>query len=251
MYFGLIVPAYGYGEYDLRDHNLCGLICTLLAYFAPAIIQNLGHSSIRTQLFSVPPWAAAFAVAMIIATISDRVGHRYLFTLLPQGIALAGFGILFSVHNRPNLEYAALFLAAAGTYSSMPVIVCWCATNCTFSSVYSIVTSLTSDKVAGHRRRSVGLGWQIGFGNSECAGIYRSSNTEKFGLSRWYHRCLLFPRPGWAEVQARLQHLPVFHLPVSRVLPRLFLLHLQREPQARSCWRRRFTSFLGREARNG
>lgn len=66
---------------------------------------------------------------MTIATVSDRVGHRFIFTLIPQAIALAGFGILFNVHNNPNLQYAALFLAAAGTYSSMPVIVCWFATN--------------------------------------------------------------------------------------------------------------------------
>lgn len=42
MYFGLIVPAYGY------------------AYFAPSIIQAYGYSPIETQLHSVPPWAVAF-----------------------------------------------------------------------------------------------------------------------------------------------------------------------------------------------
>jgi hypothetical protein len=46
MYFGLIVPAYGY------------------AYFSPAIIKSYGYSPIQTQLHSVPPWAAAFAFAM-------------------------------------------------------------------------------------------------------------------------------------------------------------------------------------------
>lgn len=130
MYFGLIVPAYGY------------------AYFAPAIIQSLGHSSVRTQLLSVPPWACAFALAMTLAILSDRIGHRFIFTIIPSAISLAGFAILFNVHNNSNLQYGALFLAAAGAYASMPVIVCWFATN-----------------LAGHRRRAVGTGWQVGFGN--------------------------------------------------------------------------------------
>ena len=99
------------------------------AYFAPAIIQSLGHDTIRTQLLSVPPWACAFGLAMTIAIVSDHAKHRFAFTLIPQAIALTGFGILFNVHHNPNLQYAALFLAAAGTYSSMPVIVCWFATN--------------------------------------------------------------------------------------------------------------------------
>lgn len=46
------------------------------------------------------------------------------------------------------LQYAALFLVAMGTYSAMPVVVCWFNTNLT-----------------GHHRRSVGTAWQVGFGN--------------------------------------------------------------------------------------
>ncbi|KAI0698917.1 MFS general substrate transporter [Cytidiella melzeri] len=130
MYFGLIVPAYSY------------------AYFAPGIIQGLGHSAVSTQLFSVPPWACAFVLSLIIAIISDRVGHRFIFTLIPQAIALAGFAMAFKLHHKPHAAYGGLFLAASGTYASMPVIICWVATN-----------------LAGHRRRSVGTGWQVGFGN--------------------------------------------------------------------------------------
>lgn len=66
---------------------------------------------------------------MTLAVVSDRIGHRFIFTLIPQAVALAGFGILFNVHHNPNLQYAGLFLAASGTYASMPVTVCWFATN--------------------------------------------------------------------------------------------------------------------------
>lgn len=113
MYFGLIVPAYGY------------------AYFSPQIIQSYGYSPIQTQLHSVPPWAAAFGFSMLIAWCSDRTKHRFAFTIFPICVCIAGFAILISVHNNRNLQYAALFLVAMGAYTAMPVIVCWV---CCFSS---------------------------------------------------------------------------------------------------------------------
>ncbi|KAI9751638.1 MAG: hypothetical protein M4579_005985 [Chaenotheca gracillima] len=130
MYFGLIVPAYGY------------------AFFSPTIIQTYKYSQIQTQLHSVPPWACAFGFAMIIAYLSDKLRHRFLFVVIPICIAIAGFAILLTVHNNTNVQYAALFLVAMGCYSAMPVIVCWFNMN-----------------LGGHHRRSVGSAWQVSFGN--------------------------------------------------------------------------------------
>ncbi|KAJ5794752.1 Major facilitator superfamily domain general substrate transporter [Penicillium paradoxum] len=130
MYFGLIVPAYGY------------------AYFAPTIIQSYGYSPIMTQLYSIPPWAAAFGLSMVVAYCSDKLRHRFIFTLIPMGIALVGFIMLLTIHDNTNAQYGALFLLTAGCYSAMPVIVCWFAMN-----------------LGGHHRRSVGTAWQVGFGN--------------------------------------------------------------------------------------
>ncbi|TVY33863.1 MFS transporter [Lachnellula occidentalis] len=130
MYFGMIVPAYGY------------------AFFAPTILATYGYSPISTQLHSVAPWAAAFAFAMVIAFASDFAKHRFVFTIIPICVAIAGFAILLTVHHNRELEYAALFLIAMGTYSAMPVIVCWFNMN-----------------LGGHHRRAVGSAWQVGFGN--------------------------------------------------------------------------------------
>ncbi|KAL8898537.1 MAG: hypothetical protein Q9192_002030, partial [Flavoplaca navasiana] len=130
MYFGLIVPAYSY------------------AFFAPGIIQTYGYSRIQTQLYSVPPWAASFTFAMVIAYFSDKIKHRFAFTIMPICLAIAGFGILIVVHDNHHLQYGALFMVAMGVYSAMPVIVCWFNMN-----------------LGGHHRRAVGTAWQIGFGN--------------------------------------------------------------------------------------
>ncbi|RAH47915.1 MFS general substrate transporter [Aspergillus brunneoviolaceus CBS 621.78] len=132
MYFGQVVTAYGY------------------AYFAPTIIKTFGYGAIKTQFYSIPPWAAAFGFSMCIAYLSDRFQHRFLFTLLPMLVAMAGFGILINIHStsQHHIQYGALFLVTSGCYSAMPVLVCWFAMN-----------------LGGHRRRSVGTAWQIGFGN--------------------------------------------------------------------------------------
>lgn len=130
MYFGLIVPAYGY------------------AFFAPGIIRSYGYSPIQTQLHSVPPWACAFVFAMIVATFSDLSKHRFAYTIFAICISITGFGILINNPNNVHLKYAALFLVAMGTYSAMPVIVCWFNMN-----------------LGGHHRRAVGTAWQVGFGN--------------------------------------------------------------------------------------
>lgn len=130
MYFGLIVPAYGY------------------AYFSPGIIQGYGYSAIQTQLHSVPPWAVAFGFSMTIALISDKTRHRFAFAIIAIIIAIIGFSILIAVHDNTRLQYAALFLVASGAYTAMPIIVCWFNMN-----------------LGGHHRRSVGSAWQVGFGN--------------------------------------------------------------------------------------
>jgi len=129
-YFGLIVPAYGY------------------AYFSPGIIQSYGYSPIQTQLHSVPPWAAAFVFAMIIAYASDKVRHRFAFAVFPLLVCISGFAILISVHNNKHVQYAALFLVAMGAYTAMPIVVGWFNMN-----------------LGGHHRRAVGSAWQVCFGN--------------------------------------------------------------------------------------
>ena len=85
---------------------------------------------------------------MVVAFISDRLRHRFAFILVTCCIAIAGFATLLST--APNTaKYGALFLVTSGTYSALPLIVCWFNMN-----------------LGGHHRRAVGSAFQIGFGNS-------------------------------------------------------------------------------------
>ncbi|PHH60015.1 hypothetical protein CDD81_2183 [Ophiocordyceps australis] len=130
MYFGLIVPAYGY------------------AYFSPFIIRGYGYTPIQTQLHSVPPWVAAFGLSMIVAYFSDRFKHRFFFAIASICICISGFAMLLAIDNNRDAQYAALFLFAMGAYTAMPIVVCWFNMN-----------------LGGHHRRSIGSAWQVGFGN--------------------------------------------------------------------------------------
>jgi hypothetical protein len=86
------------------------------AYFSPTILATYKYDAISTQLHSVPPWAVAFAFAMVVAVISDWARHRFLFAIMPICLSIAGFAILLNVHDKVNTEYAALFLVCMGTY---------------------------------------------------------------------------------------------------------------------------------------
>ncbi|KAL4900126.1 hypothetical protein BDW74DRAFT_188671 [Aspergillus multicolor] len=120
------------------------------AYFAPTIIRTYGYGEIKTQLYSVPPWAAAFLCVMATATLSDYVRHRYAFTMAGMVIGIAGYGVLLTLkdthHHR--VQYGALFMITCGCFSASPIFLCWFGMN-----------------LGGHTRRSVGTAFQIGFAN--------------------------------------------------------------------------------------
>ena len=146
------------------------------AFFAPGIIRSYGYTPIDTQLHSVPPWACSFVFAMLVAILSDRLRHRFLFTVSCIALTLSGFVILLAVHTHRHVQYAALFLVAMGAYSAMPVIVCWFNLN-----------------LGGHHRRAVGSAWQIGFGNiGGIIATYAFLPSDQPRYRKGYSICLAF-----------------------------------------------------------
>ncbi|CAD6586114.1 MAG: hypothetical protein ASARMPREDX12_002272 [Alectoria sarmentosa] len=132
---------------DARPAKIFALV-TGYAYFAPTVIETYGYGQIQTQLHSVAPSAAAFVFSILVAILSDLTHHRFLFAFTPICIAIAGVAVLLTVHDNKHLEYGALFLVTMGTFSAMPVVICWFTMN-----------------LRGHYARGVGTAWQIGFGN--------------------------------------------------------------------------------------
>jgi hypothetical protein len=89
----------------------------------------------------------AFGFAMLLAFVSDRTRHRFIFGIFPLLVGIAGFGILLAHPESIHLQYASLFLATA-IYAGTPILWGWVVMN-----------------VAGHLRRGVCAAFLLGFGN--------------------------------------------------------------------------------------
>ncbi|KKY28572.1 putative high-affinity nicotinic acid transporter [Phaeomoniella chlamydospora] len=158
MYFGGIVPAYGY------------------AYFSPTIIKGYGYSPVKTQLMSVPPWAASWAFSNFIAFMSDKTRHRTFFTLFPLVVGIIGFAMSLSIHSHRNIQYGSLFLITSGTYTALAQIVCWGQMN-----------------TSGHIRRAVASAFQIGVGNlGGIVAVYVFPSADAPDYYLGYGVCLAF-----------------------------------------------------------
>ena len=103
----------------------------------------------QTQLHTVPPVAAALALCLICAWLSDRSRFRSPFVAFGLALVITGLGILMNVHHSFSAEYAGICLIAMGAFSAGAAIVCWYVMN-----------------LKGHANRSIGTAWMIGFGNS-------------------------------------------------------------------------------------
>lgn len=103
----------------------------------------------QTQLRSVIPFAAALALCLVVAYLSDLSRIRLPYVALGLLLALSGLAILMSVHDHFPVQFGALCLVAMGSFTAGIGIVCWYVMN-----------------LHGHAERSIGTAWMISFGNT-------------------------------------------------------------------------------------
>ncbi|KAF8246704.1 MFS general substrate transporter [Wilcoxina mikolae CBS 423.85] len=130
MYFSLLTPAYSF------------------AYFGPTILRGWNYSLTQSQLLGVPIALVAWLVAILVATASDHLLHRYFFIFGSCICTIVGFIIIMTTHSHPGAQYAALFLIFGGAIAGIPLSVCYFQTN-----------------LSGHTRRAIGSGFQVSVGN--------------------------------------------------------------------------------------
>jgi len=107
-----------------------GVLLYGLAYFTPSIIQGLGYTNARAQLFSVPPFAVAFVVTVISSYISDRYGCRGFVSMFSGVLCIIGFSMFLASHSL-KVKYGSLFLSITGAYCAAPALCTWSANNAT------------------------------------------------------------------------------------------------------------------------
>ncbi|KAG9117285.1 hypothetical protein FRC07_007380 [Ceratobasidium sp. 392] len=97
-----------------------------ISIFLPSIVKTLGYTSAKAQLMTVPPYACAGVVMLLIAKASDRLKLRGPFVAGVLMLSGIGYTILLTVPSTNNhARYGAIFLAVTGTYSGIPLAMSW------------------------------------------------------------------------------------------------------------------------------
>lgn len=86
--------------------------------FLPQIVQRLGYSVVRTNLWTVAPNAVGFVVLLCVTYSSDHFRERTFHIVFSLCVSLVGLIILASIDVLANkgVAYFACFMLAAGAY---------------------------------------------------------------------------------------------------------------------------------------
>lgn len=95
-----------------------------LPVYLPTILSAMGYSNIDAQGLSAPPYFVAFLFAIITTYIADRTQQRGWILFVTSIVGGIGYIILATV-TTVGVRYFAVFLAAAGVFSTIPNINAW------------------------------------------------------------------------------------------------------------------------------
>ncbi|KAI4160580.1 MAG: hypothetical protein LQ342_005601 [Letrouitia transgressa] len=136
--------------------------------FLPSIINALGYTqTVKAQLLSVPPYAAACILTITIGYIADRTRQRGLCNIATSVLGAVGFAMLLSAAS-PGVQYAGTFLGALGIYPCIANTITW-----------------VSNNTEGVYKRGVTMGFVIGWGNLNgvvSSNIYQRRDRPKYRI---------------------------------------------------------------------
>ena len=146
-----------------------GIVTTGYAgsFFTPTILKQLGWTSIRAQVMSIPIFVVATILALSAAILSDHLKHRFGFIMVGCCVATIGYSILLSMHTvSVGVRYFAVFTIVGGGYIAQPITIGW-----------------LNNNLGGHYKRGVGAALQIGLGNIGgivASNIYLMSEAPEY-----------------------------------------------------------------------
>ncbi|EEP81497.1 conserved hypothetical protein [Uncinocarpus reesii 1704] len=127
-----------------------------MKFTMPQIIKNMGYTSSKAQLLTVPPYMVGAISAYVSSLLSDRYRWRFPFLVFGQTCIVIAFAILFSkaadIKDNVGLCYFAVMFSCIGFYPITPGINAW-----------------TVNNLAGARKKAMGIAFMISIGN--LAGI--------------------------------------------------------------------------------
>lgn len=112
IYFGISVPF------------------SSLSLFTPSLTAGLGYADLEAQLMTVPPYAVAYVVQLLVSWSADRSNARALHAAAASAVGAAGFlasALLPADAYGPR--YGCLIVAAAGAFACIPPLLGWLSAN--------------------------------------------------------------------------------------------------------------------------
>ncbi|GJE95953.1 MFS general substrate transporter [Phanerochaete sordida] len=101
-----------------------------ISLFAPTIVAGLNYEGLNAQLFTVPPYAIAFVVTVLVSWQADTRGARSwgaFFSLAVAGVSFLVQGALPS--HAFKARYGMLCVAVSFSFASIPPLLSWLTAN--------------------------------------------------------------------------------------------------------------------------
>lgn len=88
-----------------------------IALFLPTIVRTIypDETTVRQQLFTVPPYVVGIFVNILIPWISWKTDRRQIFIMLSAPLVMVGYAMFLATTN-PNVRYGAAFLVAGSAF---------------------------------------------------------------------------------------------------------------------------------------
>jgi len=169
-----------------------------LSLFTPTITAGLGYAGLQAQLMTVPPYAVAYVVTLLVSYSADHFNARALHSAVFATIGAIGKSLHHSTCDEQTLipnpgflasavlpptayssRYGCLIVAASGSFSCIPPLLGWLSSN------------LFSTAAVG-----LAIAMNISFGApGQIVGvfIYKADEKKKgYPTGHWTNAALLF-----------------------------------------------------------
>lgn len=119
-----------------------------IKYTLPTITKAMGHSTMKAQFLSAPPYIAGAISALACGKLSDHCNWRMPFVVFGGSFILVGNSILLSLNGAmatsASAVWAAVVVAMIGIYPIQPAVQAWNANNIAPSSRRAVGVALTN-----------------------------------------------------------------------------------------------------------
>jgi predicted MFS family arabinose efflux permease len=174
-----------------------------LSLFTPSITSGLGFTSLTAQLMSVPPYAAAYIVTLLVAFSSDRYGTRALHSVVFMIIGAIGFiASALLPATSYNARYGCLIIACTGSFACIPPLLGWLSANLHTTAAAGLASALNVSfgapgQIVGvwiYKADEKASGYPTGHWTN--AALLLAASVGVFGLMIFYGRQNVLIRQG-------------------------------------------------------